>query len=200
MKSTQPGIECRELPCRTGSNDRDVGDVAAGIVRGGSRTAPGAWDMNEDSSRGYQRSAPRSMSSAILALPLSSPGNHCARSSPTWDDSGGGFQDPCCGPRNESGPRQAFARWRWHDVANPTRGTLTSTPCSRAARDRSAPSHSCRAWIALDSASRPASASPTRTSLPADEVAAVTTQVLGERGRAALQYGDYVGYSGRSTP
>ena len=37
---------------------------------------------------------------------------------------------------------------------------------------------------------------PDPASLPADEVAAVTTQVLGERGRAALQYGDYVGYSG----
>ena len=37
---------------------------------------------------------------------------------------------------------------------------------------------------------------PDPASLPADEVAAVTTRVLGERGRAALQYGDYVGYSG----
>src|SRR5688500_12051760 len=37
---------------------------------------------------------------------------------------------------------------------------------------------------------------PDPASLPADEVAAVTTHVLGERGRAALQYGDYVGYSG----
>ena len=37
---------------------------------------------------------------------------------------------------------------------------------------------------------------PDPASLPADEVAAVTTHVPGERGRAALQYGDYVGYSG----
>jgi 2-aminoadipate transaminase len=37
---------------------------------------------------------------------------------------------------------------------------------------------------------------PDPASLPADEVAAVTTRVLGERGHAALQYGDYVGYSG----
>jgi 2-aminoadipate transaminase len=37
---------------------------------------------------------------------------------------------------------------------------------------------------------------PDPASLPADEVAAVTSQVLGERGSAALQYGDYVGYSG----
>src|SRR5215210_5071547 len=37
---------------------------------------------------------------------------------------------------------------------------------------------------------------PDPASLPADEVAAVTTQVLGERGRAALQYGDNAGYSG----
>ena len=37
---------------------------------------------------------------------------------------------------------------------------------------------------------------PDPASLPADEVAAVTTRVLGQRGRAALQYGDYVGYSG----
>jgi 2-aminoadipate transaminase len=37
---------------------------------------------------------------------------------------------------------------------------------------------------------------PDPASLPAGEVAAVTTRVLGERGRAALQYGDYVGYSG----
>ena len=37
---------------------------------------------------------------------------------------------------------------------------------------------------------------PDPASLPADEVAVVTTRVLGERGRAALQYGDYVGYSG----
>jgi 2-aminoadipate transaminase len=37
---------------------------------------------------------------------------------------------------------------------------------------------------------------PDPASLPADEVAAVTTRVLAERGPAALQYGDYVGYSG----
>jgi len=37
---------------------------------------------------------------------------------------------------------------------------------------------------------------PDPASLPADEVAAVTTRVLGERGRAALQYGDNAGYSG----
>src|SRR5688500_18367281 len=37
---------------------------------------------------------------------------------------------------------------------------------------------------------------PDPSSLPADEVAAVTTRVLAERGPAALQYGDYVGYSG----
>jgi 2-aminoadipate transaminase len=37
---------------------------------------------------------------------------------------------------------------------------------------------------------------PDPASLPADEVAAVTTRVLRQRGRAALQYGDYVGYSG----
>ena len=37
---------------------------------------------------------------------------------------------------------------------------------------------------------------PDPASLPADEVAAVTSRVLGERGHAALQYGDYVGYSG----
>ncbi len=37
---------------------------------------------------------------------------------------------------------------------------------------------------------------PDPASLPADEVAAITARVLGERGRAALQYGDYVGYSG----
>jgi 2-aminoadipate transaminase len=37
---------------------------------------------------------------------------------------------------------------------------------------------------------------PDPASLPADEVAAVTSRVLGERGRAALQYGDNVGYSG----
>jgi 2-aminoadipate transaminase len=37
---------------------------------------------------------------------------------------------------------------------------------------------------------------PDPASLPAGEVAAVTTRVLAERGPAALQYGDYVGYSG----
>src|SRR5918998_2251703 len=37
---------------------------------------------------------------------------------------------------------------------------------------------------------------PDPASLPADEVADVTTRVLGERGRAAVQCGDYVGYSG----
>ena len=37
---------------------------------------------------------------------------------------------------------------------------------------------------------------PDPASLPADEVAAVTTRVLGERGQAALQYGDNAGYSG----
>jgi 2-aminoadipate transaminase len=37
---------------------------------------------------------------------------------------------------------------------------------------------------------------PDPASLPADEIASVTTRVLAERGRAALQYGDYVGYSG----
>ncbi len=37
---------------------------------------------------------------------------------------------------------------------------------------------------------------PDPASLPADEVSVITTRVLGERGRAALQYGDYVGYSG----
>jgi 2-aminoadipate transaminase len=37
---------------------------------------------------------------------------------------------------------------------------------------------------------------PDPASLPADEVAAATAHVLAERGNAALQYGDYVGYSG----
>lgn len=37
---------------------------------------------------------------------------------------------------------------------------------------------------------------PDPASLPASEVAAVTTQVLAERGKAALQYGDNNGYSG----
>src|SRR5215203_1928055 len=37
---------------------------------------------------------------------------------------------------------------------------------------------------------------PDPASLPADEIASVTTRVLGERGRAALQYGDNAGYSG----
>lgn len=37
---------------------------------------------------------------------------------------------------------------------------------------------------------------PDPASLPAAEVAAVTTKVLGERGHAALQYGDNAGYSG----
>jgi 2-aminoadipate transaminase len=37
---------------------------------------------------------------------------------------------------------------------------------------------------------------PDPASLPADEVAAATTKVLGERGHAALQYGDNAGYSG----
>jgi 2-aminoadipate transaminase len=37
---------------------------------------------------------------------------------------------------------------------------------------------------------------PDPASLPADEVAATTTRVLGERGHAALQYGDNAGYSG----
>jgi 2-aminoadipate transaminase len=37
---------------------------------------------------------------------------------------------------------------------------------------------------------------PDPASLPADQVASATTRVLAERGRAALQYGDYVGYSG----
>src|SRR5215217_1159082 len=37
---------------------------------------------------------------------------------------------------------------------------------------------------------------PDPASLPAGEVAAVTTRVLGERGHAALQYGDNAGYSG----
>ena len=37
---------------------------------------------------------------------------------------------------------------------------------------------------------------PDPASLPADEVAAVTARVLGERGQAALQYGDNAGYSG----
>src|SRR5918997_3419612 len=37
---------------------------------------------------------------------------------------------------------------------------------------------------------------PDPASLPANEVAAVTTRVLGERGQAALQYGDNAGYSG----
>ena len=37
---------------------------------------------------------------------------------------------------------------------------------------------------------------PDPASLPAQEVAATTAHVLGERGRAALQYGDNAGYSG----
>src|SRR5215210_7253572 len=37
---------------------------------------------------------------------------------------------------------------------------------------------------------------PDPASLPAHEVAATTAQVLGERGHAALQYGDNAGYSG----
>ncbi len=37
---------------------------------------------------------------------------------------------------------------------------------------------------------------PDPASLPAAEVAATTTKVLGERGHAALQYGDTAGYSG----
>src|SRR5215210_51846 len=37
---------------------------------------------------------------------------------------------------------------------------------------------------------------PDPSSLPAEDVAAVTTRVLGERGQAALQYGDNAGYSG----
>ena len=37
---------------------------------------------------------------------------------------------------------------------------------------------------------------PDPASLPASEVAATTVHVLGERGRAALQYGDNAGYSG----
>ena len=37
---------------------------------------------------------------------------------------------------------------------------------------------------------------PDPASLPADEVAAATAHILAERGQAALQYGDYVGYSG----
>lgn len=37
---------------------------------------------------------------------------------------------------------------------------------------------------------------PDPASLPADEVAVTTTRVLGERGHAALQYGDNAGYSG----
>src|SRR5215217_749825 len=37
---------------------------------------------------------------------------------------------------------------------------------------------------------------PDPASLPADEVAVVTARVLGERGQAALQYGDNAGYSG----
>ena len=37
---------------------------------------------------------------------------------------------------------------------------------------------------------------PDPASLPAAEVASTTTQVLNERGRAALQYGDNAGYSG----
>ena len=37
---------------------------------------------------------------------------------------------------------------------------------------------------------------PDPASLPADEVAAVTTRVLAARGQAALQYGDNAGYSG----
>ena len=37
---------------------------------------------------------------------------------------------------------------------------------------------------------------PDPASLPASEVAETTTKVLGERGRAALQYGDNAGYSG----
>lgn len=37
---------------------------------------------------------------------------------------------------------------------------------------------------------------PDPASLPANEVAATTAHVLGERGRAALQYGDNSGYSG----
>ena len=70
------------------------------------------------------------------------------------------------------------------------------TPCFHVARGRSAPNHSCRAWITSDSASPSVFGFPDPASLPADEVAAVTTRVLGERGRAALQYGDNVGYSG----
>jgi DNA-binding transcriptional MocR family regulator len=37
---------------------------------------------------------------------------------------------------------------------------------------------------------------PDPASLPANEVAAATTRVLGERGQSALQYGDNAGYSG----
>jgi 2-aminoadipate transaminase len=37
---------------------------------------------------------------------------------------------------------------------------------------------------------------PDPASLPAEEVAVMTAQVLGERGHAALQYGDNAGYSG----
>ena len=37
---------------------------------------------------------------------------------------------------------------------------------------------------------------PDPASLPADEIAAITTRVLAERGHAALQYGDNAGYSG----
>ena len=79
---------------------------------------------------------------------------------------------------------------------NETHGPLTSIRSSRAARDRSAPSRSCRAWIASDSASPSSSAFPTPRRCPRREVAAATTRVLGERGRAALQYGDNAGYSG----
>ena len=63
------------------------------------------------------------------------------------------------------------------------------------ARDRSVPSRSCRAWITSDSASPSASASPTRPHCPPTKSRCNHPRPR-ERGRAALQYGDYVGYSG----
>ena len=138
------------------------------------------------------------MSSAILALPLSSAwGSTCALSPIAKPTPGLVSERVRVDPRMPEYANQHRSGWRRHDVANPgARGTPILTPCSLAARDRSAPNRSCREWITSDSASPSASASPTQLRCPPTKSRLSPPASSAERGRAALQYGDYVGYSG----
>ena len=113
-----------------------------GIVRGGSRTAPGAWDMNETPSQGIPTvGTPFDVVSDSSIAPVFGSGITCALS-PTWETGPGAVSGSAGVDPRMRGPTIDRSDGDGMTLQTRDRGTLTLTPCSPAARDRSVPSRS----------------------------------------------------------